>query len=131
VAPGTSARLDVTKLQATLEEVHERLSRVVIERLPFDQLIARYDRPGTLFYLDPPYWGCEKDYGPGVFGREDFERLAQQLAGIKGCFLLSLNDTPGVRQGFRAFEIEEVEITCGISGKQQKASEVLIASRAR
>jgi DNA adenine methylase len=130
VAPGTPARFDVTKLQATLEEVHERLSGVVIERLPFEQLIARYDRPDTLFYLDPPYWGCEKDYGPGVFRREDFERLAQQLAGLKGRFLLSLNDTLGVRQVFGAFEIEAVETTYGISGKQQKAGEVLISSPA-
>lgn len=130
VAPGVSARFDVTKLAATLEEVHERLSGVVIERLPFDQLIARYDRPDTLFYLDPPYWGCEKDYGPGVFGRGDFERLAQQLEGMKGRFLLSLNDTPGVREVFGRFQIEAVETTYSISGAKQKAGEVLISSPA-
>jgi DNA adenine methylase len=127
VSPGASARFDVTKLGATLEEIHERLAGVVIERLPFAQLIARYDRPDTLFYLDPPYWGCEKDYGPGVFDRADFERLAEQLADIKGQFLLSLNDTPGVREVFSRFTIEAVETTYGISGKQQKAGEVLIS----
>jgi DNA adenine methylase len=73
---------------------------VVIERLPYAQLVARYDRPETLFYLDPPYWGCEKDHGPGVFDHSDFDRRAEQLAGIKGRFLLSLNDTPGVREVF-------------------------------
>jgi DNA adenine methylase len=127
VSPGLPARFDVTKLGAILEEIHERLSGVVIERLPFAQLIARYDRPDTLFYLDPPYWGCEKDYGPGVFERADFERLAEQLFGIKGRFLLSLNDTPGVREVFRRFQIEAVDTTYGISGKPQKAGEVLIS----
>ena len=128
VAPATPARFDVTKLAAVLEEVHERLAGVVIERLPYAELIARYDRPDTLFYLDPPYWGCERDYGPGVFNRADFERLAEILAGIKGRFLLSLNDTLGVREVFGSFSIEAVETTYGISGKQQRAGEVLITS---
>jgi DNA adenine methylase len=129
VSVGTPARFDVTKLGATLEEIHERLAGVVIERLPYAQLIARYDRPETLFYLDPPYWGCEKDYGPGVFDRGDFERLAEQLAGIKGGFLLSLNDTPGVREVFDRFNIEAVETTytVGAGASAQKAGEVLIS----
>lgn len=110
----------MTKLGATLEEIHERL--------PYHQLVARYDRPGTLFYLDPPYWGCEKDYGPGVFDRGDFERLAEQLAGIKGRFLLSLNDTPGVREVFGRFDIEAVETTYTVArGAGSKVGEVLIS----
>ncbi|ONG58797.1 DNA methyltransferase [Pseudoroseomonas deserti] len=127
VAPATPARFDVTKLTAVFDEVHERLAGVVIERLPYAELIARYDRPDTLFYLDPPYWGCERDYGPGVFDRADFERLAELLAGIKGRFLLSLNDTPGVREVFGRFDIETAETTYSISGKAQRAGEVLIS----
>lgn len=125
----SSARFDVTKLGATLEEIHERLAGVVIERLPYAQLIARYDRAETLFYLDPPYWGCEKDYGPGVFDRADFEQLAEQLSGIKGRFLLSLNDTPGVREVFGRFEIEAVETTytVGSGASAKKVGEVLIS----
>lgn len=61
-----SARFDLTKLVPLLEEVHERLAGVVIERLPFADFIRRYDRPGTLFFIDPPYWGNDADYGPGV-----------------------------------------------------------------
>jgi DNA adenine methylase len=130
VSPGTPARFDVTKLGATLEEIHERLAGVVIERLPYAQLIARYDRPETLFYLDLPYWGCEKDYGPGVFDRGDFERLAERLAGIKGKFLLSLNDTPSVREVFGRFTIEAVETTytVGAGASAQKAGEVFIGN---
>lgn len=74
VSPAMPARFDVTKLEAMLAEVHERLAGVVIERLPWDRLIARYDRPETLFYLDPPYWGNEADYGAGVFGRPTSRR---------------------------------------------------------
>ena len=110
VSVGLPGRFDVGKLGPLLEAVHERLTGVIIERLPWDQLIARYDRPETLFYLDPPYWGCEADYGWGVFAPEDFARLAEQLASLRGRFLLSLNDVPEVRRIFGAFAQERVEV---------------------
>jgi DNA adenine methylase len=129
VSLGTSARFDVTKLGAVLEDVHERLAGVVIERLPWADLLARYDRPETLFYLDPPYFGCEGDYGAGVFARDDFERLALALGNLKGRFLLSLNDRPEVRQIFAAFSMEAVKTTYSIaSGRPQGAGELLISA---
>lgn len=108
VDPNTPARFNVSRLEPILEALHERLAGVVIERLPYADLIARYDRPTTLFYLDPPYWGCEEDYGAGMFSRDDFARLAGVLAGIKGRFLLSLNDRPEVRRLFARFVVEGV-----------------------
>ncbi|MDU7520219.1 MAG: DNA adenine methylase [Roseomonas mucosa] len=128
VAPDRGGRFDVTKLGPALEAIHERLSGVVIERLPYAELISRYDRPGTLFFLDPPYAGCEEDYGPGIFWREDFQRLAQILAALKGRFLMSLNDTPLVRETFSAFPMEGVEVTytVGQHGGRPRAREVLI-----
>lgn len=55
------ARFDVTKLQGMLEAAHERLTSVVVECLSYSDCIKRYDSKETLFYLDPPYWGREKD----------------------------------------------------------------------
>lgn len=131
VSPSAPGRFDVTKLAGILEAVHERLAGVVIECLGWEALLRRYDRPTTLFYLDPPYWGSEGDYGPGVFARDDFERLAVVLAGLKGRFLLSLNDVPAVRDTFRAFAIERVEVTYSIAGAagsgRGKVGEVLIS----
>lgn len=122
------ARFNLTKLVPMLEDVHERLCGVVIERIPYADCIRRYDsRPGTLFYLDPPYWGCTDDYGRDIFSQEDFARLAEQLAGLQGRFILSLNDTPEVRQLFAGFEIEEVELHYGVGGGARPAKEVLIS----
>lgn len=124
------ARFDVTKLGPQLEELHERLAGVVIERLPFADFIARYDTPGTLFYLDPPYYGCEDDYGKEVFSRADFALLADQLAQIGGRFILSINDTPEVREIFAAFPFEAVETTYTISqATAQKVGELIITNR--
>ena len=88
------ARFDLTRIMPLLEDVHERLSGVTIECLPYADCIQRCDRPGTLFYLDPPYWQCETYYGKGIFGPEDFQTLADQLATIKGRVLFSINDVP-------------------------------------
>lgn len=129
VKPDAPARFDVTRLAGALEDIHARLSGVVIECLPYAEVLRRYDRPGTLFYLDPPYWGSEGDYGAGMFSRDDFERLADQLAGLQGQFLLSLNDRPEVRKVFARFEIEGVQTTYSIAGAgrgRAKAAEVLI-----
>lgn len=111
VAPDRPARFDITKLGTMLEEVHSRLTRVVIECLSYEKFITRYDRPGTLFYLDPPYWGNEGDYGKGMFGRPDFMKLVILLHQIEGRFLFSINDRPEVRDLFAGFNIEPVETT--------------------
>lgn len=115
------ARFDLTKLVPMLEDVHERLASVHIERLPYAELIRRYDRPDALFYLDPPYWQCEKDYGADVFSPADFAALAEQLGRIDGRFLLSINDVPEIRETFAAFHQKEVETTYAIGTKQAGA----------
>lgn len=130
VSRRNGARFDVVKLGPMLEAVHERLSGVVIECLGWEALIARYDYEDALFYLDPPYWGNETDYGDGVFAREDFERLSRVLRGLKGRFILSLNDVAGVRETFAGFRIESVETHYSIGGGVGKrVGEVLISPR--
>ena len=124
------ARFDVTKLGPMLGDLHERLAGVVIERLPWSDFIRRYDRPGTLFYLDPPYYGCEGDYGRDLFDRGQFQIMADQLRGIKGRFVLSLNDKPEVRGIFDGFNFDDVDVRYTISGahKDTVSGEVIITN---
>ena len=122
------ARFDLTRLAPMLEDVHERLAGVVIECLPWAEFIVRYDRPGMLFYLDPPYWGCEDDYGKAVFGRDDFGRMAELLGRLKGRFVLSINDVPQVRELFGGFALEPVELNYTITkGAATPARELIVA----
>lgn len=125
------ARFDLTKLVPMLEDVHERLCGVDIERLPYADLVRRYDTPGTLFYLDPPYHGCEDDYGLGVFSEADFELLSGLLEAIQGRFILSINDTPAVRRIFARFAMEEVGLNYRVSGGVTPARELIITGPAR
>ncbi|KPH62340.1 DNA adenine methylase [Novosphingobium sp. ST904] len=124
------ARFDVTKLAPMIEAVHERLAGVVIERLPWSDFITRYDRPGTLFYLDPPYYGSEGDYGRDMFDRSQFEQMALQLRGLRGRFILSLNDHPEVRRIFAGFDFREEELayTVGGGGNAKAVREVIVSN---
>ena len=86
------ARLTAERMFQLIEAAHRRLQRVHIERLNWDVFLRRYDRPFTLFYLDPPYWNHEQDYGKGIFAREDFALMAKLLSELKGRCIVSLND---------------------------------------
>ena len=48
----------VRKFHAGIErlpDITRRIRKVQVEHLPWRDLMVRYDRPETLFYLDPPY----------------------------------------------------------------------------
>lgn len=125
----SSARFNLTTLVPMLEAVHERLSGVTIECLPYPDFIARWDTDSTLFYLDPPYYGCEGDYGPGIFERDDFVRLATILSSIKGRFILSINERPELRDIFADFNLEEVDVNYRFSGAVTPAKELIITNK--
>jgi DNA adenine methylase len=113
------------RIPELLEEAHKRLARVQIERLPYEEVIARYDRKETLFYLDPPYY-ARKLYRFNL-EHEDFVKMAEILAGIKGKFVLSLNDLPEVRAIFKRFKMHTVDLhytAHQVAGRQH--SELLI-----
>lgn len=120
-------RINLVRMEEELSQVHLRLTDVVIENLTWSDYIIRYDAPGTFFYLDPPYYGCEDDYGKDIFPREDFANMAKQLAAIEGKFLFSINDVPEIRELFSAFRLQEVETTYTVSQTaNQKVTELLI-----
>lgn len=75
-----SARFDTTKLGSVLEDIHERIAGVTIECLDWRDFLSRWDRPETLFFLDPPYYGTEDYYGKGLFPPADHEAMAAALA---------------------------------------------------
>ena len=75
-----------------LPEITQRLQRVQIENAPALDVIARYDTPRTLFYLDPPYVhdsrGDATAYGHEMTD-DDHRELADLLHRIQGRAVLS------------------------------------------
>jgi DNA adenine methylase len=130
VAPTSGPRFSLSRLEPILEAAHERLEAVVFESLDWAELIARYDSSQTLFYLDPPYFGGEDDYGKGLFDRTQYTRMADVLRNLKGAFILSINDRPEIREIFGSFILEPVRLTYSISsGGGTEAQELIISNR--
>jgi DNA adenine methylase len=121
-------RINLLGLEEDLSAAYLRLSRVLIERLDWAECIRRYDRPGTLFYCDPPYWQTT-GYG-GEFGMDQYQRMADLAKSIQGKMLISINDHPDIQEVFAGLPMERVGIkyTVGGSGRSQETGELLIRS---
>ena len=130
VSATTGPRFSLARLEIVLEEARERLDGVVLENLDWAEVIRRYDHKGALFYLDPPYFGGEDDYGKGLFDRAQFGRMAEILRSIEGAFLLSINDTPEIREAFAGFHLEERRLNYSVSAAgSTQARELIVSNR--
>lgn len=105
--------INLLRLEEDLSAAHLRLHRVAIENLPWQACVAKYDSPETLFLFDPPYWQTE-GYG-GEFGFEEYEALAEIMAGLKGRAILTINYHPDMLRLFDRFPGKTVGIECSIS----------------
>lgn len=123
-------KMNIFNLEETLTSAWQRLAAVTIECLDFRALLPRYDRPHTFFFMDPPYWNL-----PGYrhdFVEQDFLDLAALLADLKGRFLMTINDTPEIREMFGRFRIEESHLKYSMSkqaaSRSKPRTELLISN---
>ena len=100
--------LNLARLPQLIENAHKRLQRVQLECLPYEEVLRKYDRVETLFYLDPPYF--RKKLYRFNLADGDFTKMEERLRDIRGKFILSLNDIPEVRALFRRYNVRQVEL---------------------
>ena len=116
--------INLLRLEETLSIAHLRLARTTIEHLSWVECIEKYDRPHTLFYLDPPYWGTQ---GYGVeFGLEQYEAIARLARTIKGNMIISVNDIPEMRQAFSDLQIEVVSLKYSLGNSSLARCELIV-----
>lgn len=119
--------LNLLRLEENLSAAHLRLAGAYIEHLPWQKCLEMYDRPHTLFYMDPPYWETE-GYGVG-FGFEQYEDMAARMRKLQGRAIVSLNDHPDIRRAFDGFHIEATELRYTVGGgRGVERGEILIFS---
>ena len=88
------------QLQAVkhLRVIRRRLAQVQLENRPALDVIARCDRPGTLFYLDPPYVHDTRLNSKRLYHHEmndeDHRQLLAVLPTLQGMVVLSGYDHP-------------------------------------
>lgn len=86
----------------------ERLKDTIICNKSYELIVDTYDSPTTFFYLDPPYENS-KTTTAKIYESINYTQLRDVLKNIKGKFLLSINDSPFIRELFKDFTIEEVQ----------------------
>lgn len=112
-------RFNIFTLEQDLADAHYRLSSATIEHLDWTKIIEKYDRPHTLFYLDPPYWETE---GYGVdFGWEQYEKIARLAGEIEGQMVISINAHPAIDKLLGQLPKKEVKYQYTVAGNGTKS----------
>lgn len=128
-ATTAKASINLLRMEEDLSAVHLRLHQVFIEHLDWAKCVEKYDRPHSLFYLDPPYYGTE---GYGVdFGLDQYTLMADLLRTMKGKAAVSVNDIPEMRSAFKGLTMKRMvtNYTVGASGAGRQAKgELLITN---
>jgi len=127
----TTARpkFNIYTLERDLQDAHFRLSQANLENLPWQDLIKRYDRPHTLFYLDPPYWDT---HGYGMeFGWDNYQQMSDLAQSIQGTMIISHNHHEQIRELFSWAHFKEVKYTYTVGGQKNKKedTELIISNR--
>lgn len=81
-------------LKERLRPVHDRLKTVIIENLPWQKCIDRYDRPATVMYIDPPYPDNGVNYAHNMRGWDEHRELAERLQQSPCRWIVSFYDIP-------------------------------------
>ena len=128
VSKQSPPRMNLLRIEEELSNAHLRLSRVLIERLSWQECVNKYDTENAFFFCDPPYW---ETAGYGVeFDWAQYQALHAFMQQAKASVLLTLNDHPDVRTLFKEFIVGTTDIKYAVStvGNKEQKTELLIAN---
>jgi DNA adenine methylase len=119
--------------------VQARLTQpaVIIDNRDVERVIAEYDSPTTLHYVDPPYIGAEYYYQAGIRkqGRKvlDHQRLATLLNAVRGYVALSYYPHPDLdewypREKWRRLTWQQIKPSSLVEEEIQVATEMLLCN---
>jgi len=95
-----------------LEKWKDKLNDTTIMGVDYEEAIRKYDGVDTFFFIDPPYENTVSEFGYAESKAFDFNRLLKALMGIKGKFLMTINDSTTTRQLFKDFIINDIDVFC-------------------
>lgn len=112
--------------RVSLNDYTDRLKDTVILNQDYREVIEAYDSPNTLFYLDPPYEQARKTAGY-KHSRFDMVAMKEVLDGVKGKWVLSINEGEHIRELFKGYTILPLT-TLYRSPKPRTVTELLITN---
>ena len=119
---GIYRKADPVKILKHLEFYQSRLRNgTTILNQDYGEVVRKYDSADTFFFFDPPYEKTRSIYGYGEHKDFDFERLLEILRGIKGRFLMTINDSARIRELFKEFTVKPTSVYARWSRKTKRA----------
>jgi len=106
---GTETRKLAHKRSALTEEIAIRLQNVQLECCDALRVLRSRDTKDTFCYCDPPYVGTFPGHYDG-YDQDDFNKLLEILAVIKGTFLLSFFRNKGLTEAVKQYGWHQVEL---------------------
>ncbi len=112
-------------LRQRLEPVHKRLSTVIIENLDWQECIDRYDRQGTVMYIDPPYPGNGCNYSHNMRDWDAHKLLSERLSRATCQWILSSYDKSEIRALFEQYNFTTIQSSSGMNKEKNGSTRVL------
>ncbi len=101
----SASRAGITE---ALRAFNARMDRVMVENLSYERCIKLYDAPETFFFMDPPYLNSDPSSYEG-WNEEQVSAFRERVEGIKGQWLLTLDDSPFNRRLFKGLRIKAIK----------------------
>lgn len=112
-------------LRQRLQPIHDRLRTVIIENLDWQECVDRYDRQGTVLYIDPPYPGNKCNYSHNMREWDAHNLLFERLKKTKCKWILSSYDKPEIRHQFEQSFIISVQSSSGMNTEKNGNTRVM------
>jgi DNA adenine methylase len=94
-------------------------SNIILENLNFVDFLEKYYKENSSIYLDPPYYLKGSELYQHGFDTEMHSKLLETLK-TKRNWLLSYDDCPEIRELYKCFCIDSVDVNYSINGSFKK-----------
>jgi DNA adenine methylase len=125
-ATTSPARLNLLRFEEELSAAHLRLARVQVENLDWRECLRRYDRPHTLFYLDPPYMQAHKGQYGVTMRLEEYAEMGEIVRGLKGKAVVSVCGHDEMRASFKGLPMKTVDVKYSVNKDKLTARKELV-----
>jgi DNA adenine methylase len=112
-------------LRERIEPVYDRLKKVVIENLSWEECFERYNREQTFMYIDPPYPDNKCNYAHNMRSWDEHVLLAEKLKSAKCKWALSSYDNEDIRTLYDGFNILPLQAYSGMRVKKNDTKRIM------
>lgn len=112
-------------LKERIDPVYNRLKKVIIENLSWEECFERYNREQTFMYIDPPYPDNKCNYAHNMRSWNEHRILAEKLKQANCKWALSSYDNKEIRALYSQFNIISYKAYSGMRVKKNDTKRVM------